>query len=176
MVSRGTSTPLSGTNARPQLALCVQDAPAFKPGDRACDAARRWRPDGRWDMHVHSALWALTFDMSGDRETAQLALGRPLDGGVRCLSAEHDLDSGSRRARAPLARAYSPAHARTAARRCGKPQGRACGTHICCLGHGAETRAVNNACRQQRLRARHGQPAESTAGKEALWRVEQHWR
>ena len=28
-------------------------------------------------------MWCLTFDMSGDRETAQLALGRPLDGGVR---------------------------------------------------------------------------------------------
>ena len=28
--------------------------------------------------------WDLTFDMSGDRETAQLALGRPLDGVVRC--------------------------------------------------------------------------------------------
>ena len=27
--------------------------------------------------------WGLTFDMSGDRETAQLALGRPLDGEVR---------------------------------------------------------------------------------------------
>ena len=39
-------------------------------------------------MHDHNALWALTFDMSGDRETAQLALGRPLDGGVRRLDAE----------------------------------------------------------------------------------------
>jgi hypothetical protein len=27
----------------------------------------------------------LTFDMSGDQEAAQLALGRPLDGGVRRL-------------------------------------------------------------------------------------------
>ena len=25
-------------------------------------------------------------------------------------------------------------------------------------------------------RARHSQPAESTAGKEALWRIERHWR
>ena len=38
-----------------------------------------------------------------------------------------------------------------------------------------DARPVNNACRQQQLRARHGQPAESTTGKEALWRLERHW-
>ena len=42
-----------------------------------------------------------------------------------------------------------------------------CGTNSFCRGHCASTRTVNNACRQQRLRARHGHPAESTAGKEA---------
>src|SRR5881394_695774 len=32
---------------------------------------------------------ALTFDMSGDRQTAKLAVGRPLDGRVRHLCAVH---------------------------------------------------------------------------------------
>ena len=31
-----------------------------------------------------SAASCLTFDMSGDRKHAQRAVGRPLDGGVRC--------------------------------------------------------------------------------------------
>ena len=41
VLSLGTSTPLTGTNAEPQPALRVQSAPVHKRGNRACDAARR---------------------------------------------------------------------------------------------------------------------------------------
>src|SRR5664279_923338 len=36
--------------------------------------------------------WGLTFDMSGDRRQAKLAVGRPLDGGVRRRHIERPCD------------------------------------------------------------------------------------
>ena len=37
------------------------------------------------DRTAPDALWRLTFDMSGGPKGAKRPLGRPLDGGVRCL-------------------------------------------------------------------------------------------
>ena len=45
-----------------------------------CDAAIRV-----WTLRlrdIETGTWRLTFDMSGDHEAAQLALGSPLDGGI----------------------------------------------------------------------------------------------
>ena len=76
------------------------------------------------------------------------------------------LHSGSRSAATPLARAYSPVRARTAARRCGTRRA-ACGTDSCRCK--ARTRDVHH---EQRLLALlistwHSRPGEGKACQEA---------
>ena len=112
------------------------------------------------------ALCCLTFDMSGRRKPAQLAFGCPLDGGVRCLSAEHDLHSGSREScgatRAGV-RAGASSDCGSALRYSAGP----CAARTLAVVGTRLDAHCENGCWQQRLRARHGHPAESTASKEA---------